>query len=550
MNHIYIDKEMNINQMGLQAYQFEDTVIYIDGLIYAYGKKAGSETATWLFEKIQNDGHIPYEELRGAFNCIIKEKDKVTAFSDNSNMHCLYYTDNGVSSSFLKIVKSEVESGNEPCFDLEAVCEYLTLGNVYFDKTFYYGIHILPSTKIAVIERNGITVFQKQIGDIDEASSITSISEFFDKVAFSLSDTRVCQALTGGYDSRMVYACLSNRIMDHPAISANDPSNKDVKYAKMVATANNDDLEIVKISKPEFSENLIDILFEKKDGIMPLDIEGDIRLLTFKTALAKEHNIHLTGDGGVLHKDWEWIQDFPFYKKRKSNANQFYRQRLYNISIDNHIGEELRNDFERQAQRFTKALESIAKSINSQSYDSWYYRISGNWRTDYNCNPVDGLFSYAPLEELDIVRYSYALPRWKRFFYNSIRETITNENKKIARIKTNYGTNASNEWPYIIADVFFQSIEYMRKALRLIGRKIIRKNALNRSVLDWSLEKEVRDSDIAAKAVEYARQNRFIKPLLSLNNLSYSEIQRLIHIYCLFCFVTKQRQQSLIRMNQ
>lgn len=544
MNSILIDKKNNIQQTGIKSYQFGDIVIYVDGLIYVYGKTAGKETVSWLYEKICNEGNIPFEELRGAYTCIIKEKERITAFSDNSNMHCLYYSDNMISSSFLEIVKYEADSGRIPCFNLEAICEYLTIGNVFFDKTFFNDIYILPSTKYVLIEKNSIIILHKNIGDIDQSSNLSSISDFFDKVAFSLSEMNVCQALTGGYDSRMVYTCLSKRIKDQPAISSNIPDNKDVRYAKMVATVNKDNLDIIKTEKPVFSDKLIHMLFEKKDGIVPFDIDADIRLLTFKSSLVKKYNIHLTGDGGVLHKDWEWIPDFPFYRKRKSNANQFYKQRLYYISIDNHIGENLKDIFAGQAQRFVKALDSIAKPINTQSYDSWYYRVSGNRRSNYNCNPVDGLISYAPLEEIDIVRYSYALPRRKRFFYNSMRDVMTRENKQIARIKTNYGTNASNEWSYILADIFFQSIEYIRKAIRLISRKIIHKTVLNISVLDWTLEKEIRDSDIAVKAVEFAQLSGFIKPALTMSSLSYSEIQKLIHIYCLSRFVTKCKQTT------
>lgn len=545
MDFITINYKSEIIHSGLQSYQYGDTTIYVDGLIYVYGKKAGPETVEWLLKEIYSKGSIPFEELRGAFSCIIKEKDKVTAFTDNSNMHCLYYNDNMISSSYLKIIKGDVESGRIPCYDLKAVCEYLTLGNVFFEKTFYNGIHILPSTQIALIEEKEIKILQKQIGDIDKESSLKSISDFFDKVAFSLSEMRVSQALTGGYDSRLLYACLSRRIKDHPAISASDSNNKEVKCAQRVALANNDSLEIVKVEKPVFSESLIYSLFEKKDGIAPLDLDADIRLLSFKSKLAKEYNIHLSGDGGAVHKDREWSQDFPFFRKKNSNSRQFYRQRLYFITNDNHIGGKLKDSLSEQSKRFEVALDSISKSINTQSYDSWYYRITGNRRCNYNCNPINGIISYAPLDEIDLVRFSYSLPRWKRFFCNSYRDTMTKENKKVARIKTIYGTNSSSEWPYVFTDFFFQTIEYCRKGIRLIGRSVFKKNLLNINVLDWTMEKDTRDSDIAAKAIEYARLNGFIKSDLSMDSLSYTEIQRLIHLYCLFCFITNCRKQEI-----
>ena len=537
MNCITVDNQKNIKQSGINKYQYDDIHIYVDGIIYVYGKKVGKESVDWIADTIHNTGTIPFEELRGAYTCVIKEGDKIIAFSDNSCMHCLYYSNSLISNSFLKIVEYGAKSGMELTFNEDAICEYLTIGNIYFEKTFFSNIHILHSSDMITIKENRIHIVKKGVGDVDGISSLTSINQFFEKLAYSFSDMRICQALTGGYDSRLIYACLSNKIKDHPAISANDLNNKDVKIAKAVAIANNDNLEIINVEKPVFNDDFIREMFVKKDGIEPFDIDADVRLHVFNAKLAQEYNILITGDGGVLHKDWEWIQDFPFYKKRKSNANQFYKQRLYYIQIDSHIGEKLKKNLNLQANHFKTSLDSIAKSINTQSYDSWYYWVSGNRRTELNCNSAEGIINYAPLQEMDIVRYSYALPRWRRFFFNSIRETMTKENKKIARIKTNYGTNASYEIPYILADMIFQSIEYCRKALRLIGRKLMHKNLMNKSILTWSLEEEIRNASITDKAIDYARQNGFIKTELHINDLSYTEIQRLLHIYCLYCFI-------------
>lgn len=546
MNYISIDNHMCICQEEMNTYHFGDDRVYVDGLFYVYGKKAGSESVEWMYNQILDTGCIPFEELRGAFSCVIERQNVITAFCDNSNMHCFYYSDRFLSSSFLKCVENEASSGSQLSFDLEAICEYLTLGNIYFDKTFFDSIHILNSEEFIEIKDGKIVVSKKPIGDIDEPSSVKSFEEFFDKLAYSLSEMRVCQALTGGYDSRLVYACMSNRIKDHPAISANDLNNPDVVCAQKVASANHDELEIIRIEKPVFSESMIYSLFEKNDGIVPMDIDGDIRLLTFKTKLAEGYNALLTGDGGVLHKDWEWTQDFPFYNRRKSNARRFYRQRLYYLSTRDHLGEALQNSFNSQEKRFIKALDFIAKPINTQSYDSWYFRISSNWKTSYNINPTSTFISYAPLNEMDIVRYSYSLPRWKRFFFNSIRDTITSENKKVARIRTNYGTNSSNEPLLILIDVFYQSIEYMRKAYRLIGRKLIRKNVMSESILDWSLEKDIRSSDLAVNAINYSKQKKYINSEVVIEELSYAEVQRLIHIFCLFRFASESVAYSSI----
>ena len=77
---------------------------------------------------------------------------------------------------------------------------------------------------------------------------------------------------------------------------------------------------------------------------------------------------------------------------------------------------------------------------------------------------------------------------------------------------------------------------------KIINRLKQNKNIFNPSVLDWSLENEIRGLDITAKAVEYAKENGFIDSTLTMEMMSYSEIQKIIHIFHLYNFVLDYRQ--------
>ena len=515
---------------GLLSYSLGNTEIFVNGLIYAYGKKAGIETLKWIIEKLNKGEGVPFAYLRGAFSCIVKQENNLLAFSDNSNMHCIFYSNHYVSNSFLTIIDCEKKAGYALSPDIDSICEYFTIGNIYFGKTFFQTIHILSSDKVLALRDGVISIEDKNVGDIGNKSFINSFDEFFKNFSYSISNYKVCQALTGGYDSRLIYVCVSEFIDDHIAISGSNDSSPDIKYARKVAEANNATLQVIDMDKPALQLDLIDQIMLNNDGIQPFDLDADLRLLEFKRELSNDYDLHLTGDGGVLHKDWEWSQDIPFYKKKKSDSKRFYRQRLYHINIDNHIGESLKESFSKQEERFVKELNKISKSINTQSYDSWYYQVSGNRRVYYNNNPCPGIISYAPLMEQDIVRYSYSLSRFKRFFYNSMRDVMTSKNVKVARIKTNYGTTASNEFIYIIHDIFFQVLEYCRKAYRLIGRRVLKKNVLVDKVQNWSMESEIRNFELTQKAVRYAIDEGYLQNI-SIGELKYSEIKRLIHIY-------------------
>ena len=59
----------------------------------------------------------------------------------------------------------------------------------------------------------------------------------------------------------------------------------------------------------------------------------------------------------------------------------------------------------------------------------------------------------------------------------------------------------------------------------------------NNYVLDWDLEKEIRRSDIAQEACAYAKKMNYIKADLGIEDLSYAELQRLIHIHWLAIYL-------------
>ncbi len=85
--------------------------------------------------------------------------------------------------------------------------------------------------------------------------------------------------------------------------------------------------------KPKITEDYLYQLFRYNQTF--LSFNSSIRIEGFtRYRKQKGYNIRVTGDGGVLHKDWWWTQDFPFYNKKKVDLNRFYRQRIYLTKIN------------------------------------------------------------------------------------------------------------------------------------------------------------------------------------------------------------------------
>ena len=237
----------------------------------------------------------------------------------------------------------------------------------------------------------------------------------------------------------------------------------------------------------------------------PVDCAGNYIQSFFKKHLGEKNTIlFLTGDGGALHKDWEWMQDLPFYHRRKTNLNRFYDQRIEFLKYNNYLGEKLCPVYTNQKKRILAHLKEYSRSINTESYDFLYYYISGNRRLYYNLHEF-GVFMYAPLNEFEYVRYSYHLPRRKRFFYNQIRKLTTGANKQVARIPTNYATTASSEVRYLMRDVFLQGIDYSKKAIRMFGRKFFNRSFFVSAPFEWDID-DIRLLPYASEALSYAKK--------------------------------------------
>lgn len=225
--------------------------------------------------------------------------------------------------------------------------------------------------------------------------------------------------------------------------------------------------------KPKVTDEALERVFHAYDGLTVSADTSSFRLYDFYQQLsARGVDTHLTGDGGVLHKDWEWMQDLPFYNKRTTNLKRFYEQRLaFNLDSRN-SGPLIIGELDAMSERVIAGLGQYVRATNTQSYDMLYYHVNGRRDRLYS-QRINGVSLYAPLMERDFVSSSYALPRRRQLFYNHMRILTTGQDAAIARIPTVYETTASNDWNFLLRDSAYQIVDYGRKAVRMAGRRFL-----------------------------------------------------------------------------
>lgn len=524
-----------VNIDGFESFESNGNTYYYSGIIWMRGKKAGKESMQEVATIYEGCGTIPFIKIFGSFYCVIqRENGEIILFTDNSNMHCYYMGRKAIGTNYLEVIREN--GANE--FNNEALCELFVLGGVYFGKTLVHEIELTEFDKYYICSRGAIRVENKNIGGIDDKTSIIDVNVFLKEMAYALSDLKVTLSLTGGYDSRMIYACFKGYIPIDVFISGDNEKDADISCSRNVAKAAGSQIEIIKTLKPNITEEYIKSLFEYAQGIVPFINDGYIRVSEFvKNRAEKGYDCYLTGDGGVMHKDWWWIQDIPFYKKKTVNFNKFYFQRIQYTRESVPWGIVLEEQQRLLREKIIKELMRFKMPSNTQTYDTLYFNVNGKKISSNYSIHSNYICSYAPLWELDLVRYSYHLPRRKRFFYSSMRNITTKASKDIARVPTNYGTTASSEPLYICRDVFFQGIDYFKKACRMMSRKVFNKNFFVGNPVTWSAELDVRRLPIAQKALDYAIENGLIKDGIKLDDISYTLLGRLVQVFMLAQFM-------------
>jgi len=501
---------------------------YYNGVIFMRGKRAGRETIEALIQEIETTGSIPYLKLYGAFSCVVQyPNDRIVAFTDNSNMHCFYWNQTEIGSDFLDMIY-----GRGFSLDAEAICEQIVLGSIFEGKTAFKEVRVSRFDKYYMIENGSIIEKNKGIGDIDGDSTIKDPIDFFADIAYALSGKKVAAALTGGYDSRMVVACLYKKLNLDLFISGDRAQDLDIVYSKKVAKALNRPLEIISTPKVEYTEAFLKDLLFKADGSQPCFSESSWRIRNFyEDRKKRQYDIILTGDGGPRHKSWYWIQDFPFYHKKKTDLQRFYNQRirLYG-KRPGYLSDRLIREYEILEPRIIDSMKSYCKSTNTESYDSLGFHVFGNdLQKGYNISSL----LYAPLWEFDLVRYSYHLPRSQRGFYNLMRKLTTKTAPAAARIATNYGTTASSEPGYMVRDFFVQITDLCQKAMRLFGRKVLNKTLFVGNVEIPDSVFELKKLEVAKAVLDWAKKEEIIGTTVTMDEIPEVILERLLYFYWL-----------------
>jgi len=539
---MYISKSKGIVNLYdyISVYKNKGIEIFLNGVVYVPGRKEGAESIEYFLELYRKESRFCFECLRGAYSLVIVQENRVIVFGDNSCMKGFFVSYDAVGSNFEEMV---VRKDNLQ-IDEMGICEYLTLIRGGFSaKTYIEGIEHSDYRKYYLFENGEVYINEKMIREIDDYTDIVDfdVDHFFRDVEYAFSNKKVVCALTGGYDSRLVSTMMNRNVSVDTFVSGDNLASSEIKYAQMVAEAGKYNFRILDTNYVDVTDEYI-VEHIKENGSYCVQMgTGDMRIDSFMRQLKKEgYELLLDGNAGDMHKSFWFTQEFPFFLKKRTDYKKFYRMRME--SVPTCLGSYVRDSLQEMKEYEYSKMKQLISEYAWEScmkfgwYSDWYNMVAKN--ANRVCPQI-----YSPLQEIDLVRYSFKMGYKGKKMNKFFRKYISEGNIDVARVKTIYGTTASVELKYLLKDYFAQGLRYGIQMVRYVIRKFFRKSLFISNVNSRNIEQEVRETNIAKQAVEWAKRENLVEKYVRVETIPFVLLERIMNVY--YIFIQKEEKKEV-----
>ncbi|RPJ79724.1 MAG: hypothetical protein EHM20_00525 [Alphaproteobacteria bacterium] len=510
---------------------------YWEGLVFIRSIREGVDSLK-RFSDILKTGKLEdsCSKLSGVFFLVVYDKttSNYYCFIDNCGLFRAFYSDAHISTSLLKLRK--IENLRKKDLNVESITEFLHLGHIHFNKTYFDSIKKFRDDQIIRISLKGemqslskkvIDVFEYDPDRLDKRYD--DFMQIFQEICDSFRQLRISLSLTGGFDSRLIAVLFNYFNLDFETGITGIEKNMDIVISSKVAKSLSC-LHRIVYHSPDFSDDLLETLFDICDG--RINILDYHRLLPYQQNRLKSGiELGITGDGAGFFKDYWWWQDLPFYNSRRINLERFIDSRIFRIEprhlyLSNRLKDisyNLKNDLIRKLQPFI--LET-----NTRTYDKIAYEYRGKESIGEDMSiQTRFIKSYTPFMEPELLRIGLNFPRIERFYNIFHRRIITKVNPTVAGIPTtDSGTSASSRLYMLPGDVIKYAYNKGLSLTRYTGRKVLKTNFLCPGADNPDLFRKIRDSSIAQQSVEYLQDEDIISKEISVSDIDNSYMGRII----------------------
>lgn len=422
---------------------YDGNKIYVCGTLIYRGLGVSASARAFLRDLIQ--GSLDQEQVLGHFIAVLISNDTIRIYTDAYALLPLYYrTDQTVvSTSFLSLASFGKDNLS---VNHQAVLEILLGQGVIPPDTQLHGINRYVQgqpPKLSGIDFVSLDLTQPQEPmprnrELALHDQISRLDHYFEQTKSALTEQGALTGLTGGFDSRLLYAMLKRHGIQ-PTVFTHWQNGKSDDYKISDLIARHEKVTLTCVNEHQ------SIPSGHNDPYLPgyLFTDGQCRsqnywsevysTLDYLKKINPNSVLSLNGVGGeqfrnsegihVRAKNWpNWIEKHIFYRGR-----HLMQKEDWDLFINRH-------------------LEKVYRIINTEkkpdaiTIKAYYNRIYGYanryLRAGFECQATDHL---SPFCDPYVAEYAYRSVSFLGNLYEFQKEMITLINRSLASLPSNYG---------------------------------------------------------------------------------------------------------------
>ena len=413
------------------------------GFLFVRGEVAGQDSIEALLSSFRHLGpEVTLALAKGSFLLAILDCQSREIFTcvDPFGLMRLFASDALLSDDLFELIARL--GYDEGQLDFPALAFFLRFGFYGMGRTIDRRVHFLAGDEIAHVSSSGdLGCLRKSLPDFRHPPPEFDFDAYLRDVRIAVRGQPISLDLTGGYDSRLLAACLKDALAE--TATTGQPGNLDVAIAGKVAAA---------LALPHVTARHDISGFAERAPAMLQLTNGQTGLLTYdhvyqltRERQARGITLILAGIGGELWKDILWLQDFPFLSG-PPDFERLFRMRLEPRAISAEpLEASFAAAFEEAKDIYLGAMkERFGALPRTAAYDSVYAFL----RIPYTAGPSVtagirmGLPSFSPLYDPEGALASMRKAPRDRLFARWHRENIARYAPEIAKLRADDGLSA------------------------------------------------------------------------------------------------------------
>lgn len=535
---------LSYNKSECEVLSTDSRTICWRGLVFKSGLPAGTETVRELAGVPEKDIPQLAARLKGAYFVAMhcKDSNNAYAFVDPNGMYHAYHSPWAVGTSFLEIIGREELGAND--VDPEALVEFLQFGRLHEDRTFFSSIRKIRAKE--VLRYNGVGPAEslpKPVPDISQPPQ-RSFDALMQDFVTALRRESVSVDITGGADSRLVATALAYFGLPFEMATAGRPGIPDLEIGARVAETLGRPFYPTYHTAAHTDWNQI---FRLSGGMV--DVSKISRMMQLlESRKSRGITVAVSGACGELFREFWWMQDFPFYARRKPQLERLFSLRMATLPFDHSIlAARYRTISETYRTKLLHRIRQFAVSSNRRTYDRVYFYFQlPSLGGSYVTASVNLLKIGLPYVDPEVIQIGYHLPLMQRVFNHFHRAATTRFSPEAARLPTTEaGVSSTSGILPFSADLSKYLVDRSKRLAKKIGQQVLRKTFFQESSDDPTVFEELRRLVIREKSAQILADHGVLNRSFHAGELPSAYLGRLFTLGELFRHLEQRDRRKL-----